>query len=284
MTVADPRGPGPASSSCRPRPARPPTPARRSRPPRRPHRPATRPDPSMSTVVDGCGFGELGVDRPRDDRFLLDQHRLARQPRRGRFDPHRPPIRRPAGLGFRAGRDRRSARPPGRRPAPTRRATARPASRTRDAARRRSPAAHRPDTTSTPSPTRPRSTSATVTPGTGCVRQLAARRRRSPRSAAPPSSRPLRPRVRHRVARSATPMPGLLVPGVLGRLPLQRGVLEPGRRLAPPDPMNSSTLSVNASSISTLRFENTRSSSRGTPAISACPFTISLPADPEPVR
>ncbi len=44
--------------------------------------------------------------------------------------------------------------------------------------------------------------------------------------------------------------------------------------------MNSSTLSMSASSISTLRFENVCNRSVGTPAISACPFTISLQATP----
>ena len=46
--------------------------------------------------VDGggrCGRVGLGGHRPREDRFLLGEHRLGREPGCGRFDPHRPAIR-----------------------------------------------------------------------------------------------------------------------------------------------------------------------------------------------
>ena len=43
----------------------------------------------------GCGRVGLGGHRPRQDRFLLGEHRLGREPGRGRFDPHRPAIRHP---------------------------------------------------------------------------------------------------------------------------------------------------------------------------------------------
>ena len=44
-----------------------------------------------------CRRVGLGGHRPREDRLLLHQHRVRREPGCGRFDPHRPPVRFPPG-------------------------------------------------------------------------------------------------------------------------------------------------------------------------------------------
>jgi hypothetical protein len=121
-------------------------------------------------------------------------------------------------------------------------------------------------------------TSPIVTPTIGrstCTRPAA--------SIASVNSGPVQPTVSasvcQRSARSATPCPVFLWRVSLAA---SRSNAACSKRVGvrPSRSMNSSILSASASLISTLRFENVCNSSVGTPAISACPFTISPQATP----
>ena len=139
-------------------------------------------------------------------------------------------------------------------------------------ARRRSPAARRPGTTSTPSS--PRLDDLVHGPlGHGPIRLCPAGGGDRVGEQLARSSRRLRPRSAtvspdpvHRCRTSSVGCPWR--PPVASPPARTASVSRPSRSL------NSATFTARAASISTLRFENARSSSRGTPAISACPLTI----------
>ena len=144
----------------------------------------------------------LGGHRPREDRFLLGEHRLGREPGCGRFDPHRPAIRAaPGGVAGRVEVDELAEDLVGRSlqrlgPAGV------PTAATRDVAGRRSPAARRPATTTTAAATPRRSRPATMSASAGTASAAASSMLASSSSAVQPASAAS---VCHRVVRSAAP-------------------------------------------------------------------------------
>ena len=100
----------PAAASMRvlPAPAGPTTSTRRSSPAT--EAAASACITSRPCAVDGgrrCRRVGLGLHRPGDDVLLLGEHRFGGEAGSGRFDPHRPAIRRPPRRGRRSGRGRR---------------------------------------------------------------------------------------------------------------------------------------------------------------------------------
>ena len=218
-----------------------------------------------------CRRVGLGVHRPREDVFLLGQHRLGGEAGSGRFDPHRPAIRRPPRRWRRSGRGRRRS------------------STTRSAARSMTSSQRRPDicdtgrctsqiawiTSGRPHDDRCADTASTTSstvidlgrhPVAGRVLDLVVE--------------PVRRSSRPRRLRSATVSPDRRHRGrTCGRgcRPTLHGSIAARSHRDGSRPWrwrNSSTLAARATSMSPLRFENTAISSAGTPAISACPLTI----------